>query len=324
MSEEPATALLQEIFDLAVATGSARRGEIIPKPFVVRHGGYAIRVEYSAGSSKDLSLHADYDTVARADHADARGYRAGAVRPLAAPRPLAIELRREDGGHVAARARGLNVEWQSGDVAFDRAVYVDTPTTDPEVLAAVIGPEVRRAVCELLALGFLTVSIDDDGAVCACITEFTTMDRPRANRGADALSAFAHIHANLPAIATSGRTVRHRPLVGVTIGLALVGAAGWGCNYFYLNAVLAISRDAWDLAESAASLAWWECVGAVAIGVLAGTVGLLLYGRLVAALARGTSSAHKDVQHAQLAAFFGTSVVAFTGVVIAIVLSHAE
>lgn len=318
------SALVQELFDLAVAGGTAKRGSgFISSGFIVRHGGYAIRVEHNAGSSKDVSLHAVYDVVTSAYQASKRARPSGAGRPLVAPRPLAIELGVEDEGHVAAKAKGLNVEWQSGDEAFDRTVYVDTPTTDPAVLAAVIGPEVRYAVRVLLGLGFRTVSIDDGtGAVNAYLTEFTSLNPPRPNRGADSLSAFAQILAHLPEVTSSGPTKRKTPLWGATLFLAIAGGGGWGANYFYLEGILAVTKAVFDVKKRAASLAWWEIAMAVAVAVVAGIVGSFLHGRLVAAFARGTSSAHQQVQYARAAAFFGTSAMAFAGAVIAIVLSH--
>ena len=40
-------------------------------------------------------------------------------RKLTAPRPLAIELRREQLDDVEAKKDGATVEWQSGDPVFD-------------------------------------------------------------------------------------------------------------------------------------------------------------------------------------------------------------
>lgn len=328
MSDEPVTVLVQELFDLALARGDAAQSasRIIPNPFVVRQGAYAIRVDYSAGSSKELSLQAAYDAVTGTNPAlvagDARAYRG--VRPLAAPRPLAIDLCREDTGHVAAKAKGLNVEWQSGDPAFDHVVYVDTPTTDPAILAGVLGPEVRRAVIDLLALGFRTIGIDEDsdGTVRAHLNEFSSLN-PRPHRGAQALDAFARLLANLPPLVSSGRMVRRTPpLLGLTITLGIVGIAGWFSSVFFVEGLIMATKAAFDLSERAASLAWWEIGGAIALGVVAGIAGGFVYGRIMAAVAKGTSSAHQEVQWAQIAAFGATSVVAFAAAVIAVLLSH--
>src|SRR5262249_43060405 len=142
MNEDAETTLVRELRALANATNDSAR-------FVVHHGVHAIEVSYTGGSSASLSFSASYDRSARVDHpalltrAQPRTYREPARGPLVAARPLAIELRREDLGDVVAKNKGLSVEWQSGDEAFDRAVYVGTPTTDAEVLAAVLGAEVR-------------------------------------------------------------------------------------------------------------------------------------------------------------------------------------
>jgi hypothetical protein len=107
--------------------------------FVVDHAGWVIEVNYTCGSSAGLTLRAPYDHPARTASPERAlgGYR-GAVRPLMAARPLDIELRPEGRGDVAAKQQGLSVEWQSGDAAFDAAIYVSTPTTDAAVLAAVL------------------------------------------------------------------------------------------------------------------------------------------------------------------------------------------
>src|SRR6185369_13478406 len=95
-----------------------------------------------------MTLSFPYDAVARPSeglYRDKRG--------LSALRPLAIELRREGDADVEAKDTGLSVEWQSGDAEFDRDVYVTSPTTDPRVLGAVLGPAARDAVRALLDLG---------------------------------------------------------------------------------------------------------------------------------------------------------------------------
>lgn len=325
MSEEPVIEILREIFDIAVAAGSVARNNtsgIIPNPFDCRYENYVIRVDYNGGSSKHLILTATYDAVARSDHA----YRGGAGRALAAPRPLSIELRWEDTSDVAAKAKGLNVEWQTGDPAFDQVVYIDSPTTDPEVLSAVINPEVRRAVRELLGIGFKTVGIDEggDGSVSAYLDEFSSSEPPPPGRGQNALRAFTHLLANLPAITSSGRLVQRTPLLPMTIFLSAIGIAGWFGNFFFVKGVFWVMELALGMPEDSAGLVWSEYAATIAIGVVVGSVGAFLYGRIVGALARGTSSAAKNVMWAQIAAFGGTSVVVFTAAVVALVLSHAK
>lgn len=78
----------------------------------------------------------------------------------------------------------LNVEWQTGERAFDDAVYVSTPGHSAELLSAVLTAEVRGAVMSLFALGFRLVSIDDEGVIRAKVTEFVVA-RPRQGRGRD-------------------------------------------------------------------------------------------------------------------------------------------
>lgn len=303
--------IFQELFDLAVAGGHVQRHQLGITEFDVRHGVQTIHVDASMGSCQTLALEASYDAVAHANHQQS-AYR-GNVRPLRSLRPMSIELRREVLEDVTAKAKGLNVEWQSGDQVFDRAVYVDTPVTNPDVLGAVLNPEVRRAVLELLAIGFSKVTIDGgDGSVSADLNEFPSREPRAPNRGADSVRAFAQILSNLPPVESAGMMVQRTPLLPVTLILGLVGAGGWVGSPFLVQA------------ERAAHLDGWEIGVAAALGVVAGLVLAFLYGRVVARFARGTSSARNNVLWAQIAAFFGSSFLAFTAVAIALVLSHAK
>jgi hypothetical protein len=180
--------------------------------FVIALRPHPITVLYRSGSSSCLDLQARYDDVARDDlEQDARHdvkaagdyRRSGRAPRLVAVRPLAITLRREDVGDVVAKRKGINVEHQTGDEVFDRAVYIDTPTTDARVLDAVLGPALRAGVLALFALGFQTVTIDDGGVVNAHMSYFTQLV-PTPGRGERAVAAFARILSALPAITPSG------------------------------------------------------------------------------------------------------------------------
>jgi hypothetical protein len=186
--------------------------------FALRFGGQTTAVVYSQFSSSPstLTLEARYD--------DVPGLPAG--RPIVATRPLDIVLRPEGGPDRAAKAQGINVEWQTGDRAFDDTVYVSTPTESGEVLRAVLGPEVRSAVMTLFGLGFRMVRIDDDGVVRAEVTEFVVAV-PQAGRGRSAMEAFVRILTNLPAVVASGAKHAAIPLAETTRALAWT-AAGFG------------------------------------------------------------------------------------------------
>jgi hypothetical protein len=181
-------------------------------------------------------LRARYDDVARADHEAVTGratatYRGTARGALVAIRPLAVTLRKELRADVKAKAEAFNVEYQTGDEAFDREVYVDTPTTDERILAAVLGPAVRGGVLELLALGFTSVMIDERGAVEAHLSEFVRRESA-SDRADRAVAAFARVLSDLPRITASGAQHAEVPFwasafhVGV-LGVLCLASAAW-------------------------------------------------------------------------------------------------
>ncbi len=275
-------------------------------------GDRRIRVEYATDSDGDvtgLALVCRYDAVATARVAS--GYRdAGALRAV---RPLELRLETERDGHARARREGLVREWQSGDPAFDDRVFVNTPTTDPAVLSAVLGPAAREAVLALLDLGFEPIGIDVAGEVRASLPaqEFTRDRGPDgAARAAAAIDAFLRLTAQLPIVTASGEAHPRRPLAGVTLALQAVGLVGWLGNipfvagtHYALCRVFGVSVQA---RASTASLA-----ASVALGIVGGLLGAKGYAALVAARARGRADALDLSTTARLAGFGGCSVLTF-------------
>ncbi|HVY48440.1 MAG TPA: hypothetical protein VHB21_21275, partial [Minicystis sp.] len=204
--------------------------------FVVEAAPHPFEVRYFSGSASHLRFVARYDAVARADHdaaarpAGAGSYRRSGRGGLVAVRPLAITLRRERSDDVEAKRKGVNVEHQTGDDDFDRNVYVSTPTADPEVLSAVLGPKLRSGVLALLDLGFQYVAIDDrDGDVEAYLSAFVERN-PRPGRGEKAVAAFALVLSDLPAITASGGAHPRPPFWarGVTLGVVWIASGVLG------------------------------------------------------------------------------------------------
>lgn len=277
------------------------------RDFVLRRGDRVLDVRYATDNDDEttsLSLSVSYDAVARAHPG---GYRDGGA--LVATRPLDLELRRETLDDAAAKARGVSAEWQSGDGTFDRAVYVGGPTRDPIILAAVLGPEARDAVLELLGLGFESVRIDTEA-------RRVEADLPRSRFAADgegraerALSAFERLVDHLPLVRPSGDTHPAVPLRGWTSFLTAIGALGWALNVGYvglLGASLHAVRGAEvDLSPTAAALL-------LGLGVAAGAVGAGAYRDAVARRMHGSPDAHVKSGRAALAAFGGISVLVFT------------
>ena len=232
------------------------------------------------------------------------------VGGLVATRPMSIELRRESRGDVGAKREGLAVEWQSGDELFDAVVYVSSPTTDPEVLSAVLGAEVRRGALTLVELGFQSVRIDEDGDVVARLTEFARPDA-EPERGRQAVEAFADIVANLPAVTHSGRVRPPPPFARATRVLRAVGLVGWALNVGYVGLVTMALRAA--LPPHRGDLHSATDIGAaVAVGIVAGLVASSIYSGMVRERVRGTSDAPDVVFNAGLAAFGGVSVLVTT------------
>lgn len=253
VEDDAESSLVAELRKLAVA-GSRTDGSDDDGEFAVRWAGHTITVVHNGGSSSNLRLRAVYDHVARADHpalvrpsANDGSYRhAPSRRSLRAPRPLAIALHHETPKDARAVAEGARREHQTGDLAFDTAVFVDTPTTDDAVLHAVLGPEVRAAVLSLFALGFLRVTIDDaiipgrPGVVEAHLWSFALRDPP-PERGARCLDAFARVLDHLPPIEPSGEEHVSPAPGGWIRVLGWVGGVG----------VLAAVPASWLVASSA-------------------------------------------------------------------------
>jgi len=317
MSDDPESELVRELRSLAEVDSDR-------SDFFLRHGAHSIRVSYTSGSSSSLELSIGYNAVARRDHPAlvtraSHGYREHDGGPLAAPRPLDIELRREDSVDRAAKSHGLSVEWQSGDAVFDDAVYVATSTNDSEVLAAVLGPQVRKGVLELVELGFRKIAIDDaSGEVRAHLSEFTRAT-PSPKRGARTIRAFAQIVSNLPYIASSGEAHEPVPLAGFTMFLRVIGLLGWATNVGYVAAVIALTAKLHPQSKEVeiSTLTFvWVVVAAITCGVL----GAKFYGSFVGERVRGSSRAHERVASAGWSAFGGFSVIALTLLLVVVVL----
>jgi hypothetical protein len=254
--------LIQELRTLAgVADGGS---------FEVSHDGVRIRVEYTGGSSSSVALKVAYDAVASDVRASA-GYRG---QPgLAAIRPMRISLRPEDDANRMGKESGMDVEHQTGDAAFDSAVYIDT-LTPPNVLARVLEEDARRAVRELFALGCTTVVLDDDlRNVTAQMISFPSREPPEPI-GARAVDAFARLGRAMPRVAALAGEHASHPLRGTNIALGVVAAVTFfGAIPLYCG-VIAGDRCANEMSPSEAA----TCVGPGIPGVVVGLVAAAVVG----------------------------------------------
>lgn len=224
MSDDPESELVAALREKA----SAKKDE---SQFAVAHGDVVIQVSYSGGSSSSLTLFAAYDTFAKGRHDDAReggSYRQTAVpRTLRTTRPMLITLRPEQYADREAKQAGLNREHQTGDEAFDRAVYIDSPTTDHEVLQAVLCEQARAAVLDLFGLGLRRITIDDSRMrVEAYLNEFSVA-RSRPGRADAMLEAFAQLCTAMPKVEDSGGVHAPAPFGCLSfVGGAFAGVLG--------------------------------------------------------------------------------------------------
>lgn len=283
--DDAESALVGELRALAGA-GGRRDDSDDGGRFELRWEGRTILVTHNAGSSSSLTLRVAYDDVAGAGHPALVGpsvgggaYREAPSRaPLRAPRPLAIALHHETPADTRAVAEGVRREHQTGDHAFDAAVFVDTPTTDDAVLAAVLGPEVRSGVLSLFALGFHRVVIDDaildgPGFVEAYLWSFASKDPP-AERAARSLDAFTRVLDHLPAVTPSGEAHAPPHPGGWTRVLGWVGAVGLvaGAPAWWLVATAARCTEGWSLLP--------ECASHSAVALLVALVGGAIASRI--------------------------------------------
>ena len=292
--ESALVAELQALANVPPGTGS----------FAIRCSAGTVTVVYKQFSSSpsELTLEARYDDVARVVPTlpNYRDLPAGA--PVVATRPMDIHLRHEDGEDRAAKDEGLNVEWQTGDRAFDEAVYVSTPGHGAEVLSAVLGPDVRGAVMSLFGLGFRKVSIDDHGVVRLELTEFV-VTRPREGRGRDAMDAFGRLLTNLPVVTASGASHAPIPFARTTAAFSYT-ALFFGLVFFFSSVVPfvypSIVETPLRFASGAGAVAA-SCV-AIALGILGFRVAKKIHGGRVASRMRGSSRAAVTADRAGISA----------------------
>ena len=185
-----------------------RRAGVTPQTdrFDVVHEGVRIDVAWSGGSSSSVILRVPYDEAARTD---AGGYRGAA--PLAVVRPMLVELVLETALHRSAKAEALDVEHQTGDAAFDDAVYIDTQTPN-DVLVRVLDAPARCAILDLFAIEFTTITIDSAERNLVAVRVSFTSATPPGPHAARAVDAFARLARALPAVSAKAGEHEAHPL----------------------------------------------------------------------------------------------------------------
>jgi hypothetical protein len=218
-----------------------------------------------------------------------------------------IELRPENTMDVGAKRRGLSVEWQSGDSAFDQSVYVSSPLQDADVLSAVLGEEVRSGVIELLALGFRRVLIDEDGRISASLTEFAVpAAAAKQGRGPAAALAFSKVLSNIPIVEHAPGAHLALPLSGWTRTLKVIGILGWATNVGFVGGLVVGLRALFGASEELPTTL--QLTLSIAFAIVFGVLGARTYCRILEQRLRGRSDAHTQLLGAQFSAFGGFSV----------------
>lgn len=144
--------------------------------FTITAGPRPIKVHYSGGSSESLIVSTPYPVSWYGAH-PTHG------TPLAAARPMAINLSLEQPFHLTTKSIGLNRELQFGDPEFDRRIYIDSRAPDAAILATLASHAARVAVVELCQLGS-TVCLDDSAGDIACnLSGFKERDPDQARGG---------------------------------------------------------------------------------------------------------------------------------------------
>lgn len=125
------------------------------------------------------------------------------------------------------KAIGLNREVQTGDKAFDDAVYVDTSEVEEKVKRLLAVPDVRKAILDLVSMGF-KVQLSTRGIEVFQVVY--AMSAPDASRVAEALPRIAALSGSVPSFdnETLSQEPRARMMVAVAIiaTVVLAGVAG--------------------------------------------------------------------------------------------------
>jgi len=191
------------------------------RPFAIVVDDVEIRVAYTSGTTPTVFLSTAYAPRVAA-HRASGGYRAADAPPIAAPRPLRIELARESDDDRQAKARGIAREVQTGDADFDRECYISSGAQERVVAAVVASAALRRAVQTLFGDGFKSIWIDDDDA------RITTQRGLALGGGADATTiarALATIANEVPPVEGRYRRPRSWPAIAL-FGLSFAAPAG--------------------------------------------------------------------------------------------------
>ncbi len=228
---------------------------------------FTLRLSDARGSANGLEL----ETPVEAKDAPP-SLRPGA-RPAIEGRPWVL-LRRENWADRLGKRLRINREVQTGDAAFDDAVYLESDASDADVARVLGAPEVRRRILQLFAQGCQQVSINDGGPRLA-----VTRD-PQASLDASAVRATCQDCSIIAAGLPSFRGAASRPPRWVSGPVAMVASAVAAFGGFV--AASSAYEDYYPLGSEAI----WA-------GVMVGLGAWLVTMPLVGALVRGRSGSFR-------------------------------
>ena len=177
-------------------------------------------------SSATVCLATPYDASARAGGIEGATGSYREPGPLRGVRPMQITLRAETSADREGKASGLNVEVDTGDGAFDEAVYVDSPTTDTALLRAVLGADARAAILDLFALRVGLVVLDDlFHNIRVELTGFPTLTNDD-DRAVKLVQAFGRLARALPRVRATGKRHGTPPWFGRIAAATMMAGLG--------------------------------------------------------------------------------------------------
>lgn len=238
---------------------------------------------------------------------------------ISAIRPLLIELHRTTPNERSARENGLVQTWSSGDKDFDEAIYIDSPTVNPDVFLAVLNPQVRACAYELLKQDVDTLWIDDEENVLKAWISYSLLCKTGSNglrRAEGLIHALTSLRAHLPAVISLDGQHPAPPLNSLVRGLRMIGNIGWVLNVSLVGIIAMINEGLGgpDLSNSPIDI--WMLLGA---GLLVGIFTSIALGNAVLSRAQGHPSAPRLGGEARIAGFLGASVLTFfTGIMLVI------
>jgi hypothetical protein len=270
--------------------------------FDILYRGRVVHVHFSPGSTDSLDISTD---MPAAGAVQGGGYRDARRPVLVAPRPLGVTLRKETSADRGAKREGINREVETGDAAFDAAVYVDSQSEDHVLLTLLASPEVRGSAMALLESDCRSIQIDHtDGRINLPIIEFLsrTPDQQRAARIVHNLVCLAE---GLPAVQASGAPAPTNPAcLPVVSGCVLAFAGMIGVPILYMANSPGKCMESDEDGTSLVCSAGLECCTPGAVGTLIGAgIALPLLLVVLPRLIRGRSDSSTWLLSARVALF---------------------